>query len=72
MNILKNVTLDEFKEIRLNMINNILATDNKEHFINLKKFENEFKDFPTPINIGKRFSTLNFPLFSVYISYLDI
>lgn len=26
------------------MINNILATDIKEHFINLKKFEIDFKD----------------------------
>lgn len=43
-NILKNVDKQSYLEIRKFMINNILATDIKEHFTNIKKFEMDFKD----------------------------
>lgn len=43
-NILKNVDKLTYLDIRKYLINNILSTDVKEHFSNLKKFEVEFKD----------------------------
>jgi len=43
-NIVKNIAKSDYLIFRKNVISNILYTDNKEHFKNLKNFEEQFKE----------------------------
>jgi 3-dehydroquinate dehydratase len=37
--ILKNLDKNQYGSVKKYMVNNILATDNKEHFVQLSRFE---------------------------------
>lgn len=53
-NIFSNLSIEKVKEIRKNMIGNILSTDMKEHFNILALFESKLKDKPNK----EEFSTI--------------